>query len=116
MTGPDNGLMIRHIGDKTIVDIEVVNIDFRNSEAIKSQVASLLNQGNKQILLNLGKVTFMDSSGLGVILFCQRACDEAKGKFGVFGVQNYVNNLITLTNLHKAIAIFPAESEATAAV
>ncbi|WP_373532588.1 STAS domain-containing protein [Vampirovibrio sp.] len=102
----------RDSGGKTIVDIETQNVDFRNCEAIKSSVAGFVSQGQKNILLNLSKVNFMDSSGLGVILFCKRACDEAGGSFGAFGLQNYVNNLVNLTNLNKTIDIYNNESEA----
>lgn len=102
----------RQSGSKTVVDIDASNVDFRNSEAIKASVASLVQQGQKNILLNMGKVSFMDSSGLSVILFCKRACDEAGGTFGVYALQNYVNNLVNLTNLHKAISIYPTEAEA----
>lgn len=101
-------------GSKTIVDIDAQNVDFRNCEAIKSSVASLVGQGQKNVLLNLSKVSFMDSSGLGVILFCKRTCEEAGGTFGIYGLQNYVNNLVNLTNLNKAIEIYATESEAIA--
>jgi len=47
-----------------------------------------------------------------VILFCKRTCEEAGGKFGVFGLQSYVNNLVNLTNLNKTIDIFASEAEA----
>lgn len=103
----------RKIGDKTVVDIDAQNVDFRNCEAIKSAVASLVAQGEKQVLLNLSKVNFMDSSGLGVILFCKRTCEEGGGTFGIYGLQNYVNNLVNLTNLNKTIDIFKTEAEAT---
>lgn len=112
MSSDATRILSRQSGNKTVVDIDATNVDFRNSEAIKSSVASLVNQGQKHILLNLGKVSFMDSSGLSVILFCKRACDEAGGSFGVYGLQNYVNNLVNLTNLHKTIPIFKTEAEA----
>jgi len=99
-------------GSKTIVDIDAQNVDFRNCEAIKSSVAGLTAQGQKDILLNLSKVSFMDSSGLGVILFCKRTCEDVGGTFGVYGLQNYVNNLVNLTNLNKAISIYKSEAEA----
>ena len=102
----------RAIGDKTVVDIEGPNVDFRNCEAIKSAVAAMVSQGQANILLNLSKVAFMDSSGLSVILFCKRTCEEANGTFGIFGLQNYVNNLVNLTNLNKTIEIYPSEAEA----
>jgi anti-sigma B factor antagonist len=114
MSSDATKIISRQSGDKTLVDIDASNVDFRNCEAIKSSVASLVSQGQKNILLNLGKVSFMDSSGLSVILFCKRTCDEAGGSFGIFGLQNYVNNLVNLTNLNKTISIFETEAEAIA--
>jgi anti-anti-sigma factor len=106
-------ILSRDSGDKTIVDIEAQNVDFRNCEAIKSSVAGFVSQGQKNIILNLSKVSFMDSSGLSVMLFCKRVCDEAGGTFGAFGLQNYVNNLVNLTNLNKTIPIYASEADAT---
>jgi anti-anti-sigma factor len=108
----ETNIASRDSGTKTIVDIDAQNVDFRNCEAIKSAVAGMVAQGNKNIVLNLSKVNFMDSSGLSVILFCKRTCEEAGGTFGAFGLQSYVNNLVNLTNLNKTIDIFPSESEA----
>lgn len=102
----------RESGLKTVVDIDAQNVDFRNCEAIKSAVAGVVAQGRKDVVLNLSKVTFMDSSGLSVILFCKRACEEAGGTFGAFGLQNYVNNLVNLTNLNKTVNIFISETDA----
>ncbi len=104
----------RQVGGKTIVDVDAQNVDFRNCETIKSAVAGIVAGGQSHILLNLSKVSFMDSSGLSVILFCKRTCEEAGGNFGVFGLQNYVNNLINLTNLHKTIEIYQDETAAVA--
>lgn len=102
----------REIGAKTVVDIDAQNVDFRNCEAIKSAVAGMVAQGQKHIVLNLSQVSFMDSSGLSIILFCKRVCEEASGSFGAFGLQTYVNNLVNLTNLNKTIVIYQNESEA----
>jgi len=111
----DSNINTREAGGKVIVDIETQNVDFRNCETIKSAVASIVSGGKKDILLNLGKVSFMDSSGLSVILFCKRTCEEANGRFAVFGLQSYVNNLVNLTNLNKTIDIYKDENEAVSA-
>ena len=112
MSSDATKIISRNCGSKTVVDIDASNVDFRNTEAIKSSVASLVSQGEKNIILNLGKVSFMDSSGLSVILFCKRTCDEAGGQFGIYGLQSYVNNLVNLTNLNKTISIYQNEAEA----
>lgn len=110
----DTQIATREANSKVIVDVETQNVDFRNCETIKSSVATVVGGGKKDILLNLTKVNFMDSSGLSVILFCKRTCEEAGGTFGVFGLQSYVSNLVNLTNLNKTISIFADEAAATA--
>ena len=110
----DTNITPRQVNGRTVVDIDAQNVDFRNCETIKSAVAGVVASGQKDILLNLSKVSFMDSSGLSVILFCKRTCEEAGGQFGVFGLQNYVNNLVNLTNLHKTISIYQDETAAVA--
>ena len=104
----------RHQNGKAIVDVQTQNVDFRNCETIKASVAGVVSEGQKHVLLNLSQVNFMDSSGLSVILFCKRTCEEAGSKFGVFGLQSYVNNLVNLTNLNKTIDIYKSEPEALA--
>ena len=111
----DTKISSHQAGAKTVVDIDTQNVDFRNCETIKSAVANMVAQGQKDILLNLSKVSFMDSSGLSVILFCKRTCEDAQRTFGVYGLQSYVNNLVNLTNLNKTIDIYKDEAEAQAA-
>ncbi|MBY0404835.1 MAG: STAS domain-containing protein [Cyanobacteria bacterium] len=100
-------------GTRTIVEIDTQNVDFRNCEGIKSAIGNIVNSGKKDIVLNLNKVTFMDSSGLSVILHGKRSCEEVGGTFSVCSLQSYVNNLFNLTSLHKAIKIHPDESDIT---
>lgn len=110
----DTTVATREANSKVIVDVNTANVDFRNCETIKASVASIVSGGQKNIILNLSQVNFMDSSGLSVILFCKRTCEEATGSFGVYGLQSYVNNLVNLTNLNKTIDIYPSEAEAIA--
>jgi anti-anti-sigma factor len=107
----ETSLISRESGDKTILEIDTQNVDFRNCESIKSSVAGIVAGGKKNIVLNLSKINFMDSSGLSVILFCKRACEEAGGTFAICNLQSYVNNLVTLTNLNKTVTIYKDESE-----
>lgn len=106
------GVQTREENGKTIVDIAAQHIDFRNAQQLKSFVANLYEAGHRYVLLNLGQVGFMDSSGLSVLLIGQRSADEHQGTFAVYGVQGYVNNLIELTHLNRVIPICQTEQEA----
>lgn len=112
MTHPEVPVVIRRENDKTVVDIEADNVDFRNAEMLKSMLADLVKQGDKNIILNLNQVNFMDSSGLSVLLSGKRTTEEVGGSFSICGLKGYVNNLINLTNLNKTIAVFQTDTEA----
>jgi len=111
----DIPVTIRQEGAKTVVDLGMDNVDFRNAEALKSLLASLVLEGQAHLVLNFSKVNFMDSSGLSVLLSGKRVAEEAGGTFSICGLQGYVNNLINLTNLHKTITVFPSDAEAVKA-
>ncbi len=62
----------RQVDGVTIVDISGRIELGEESAALRDLVAGLLSEGNKQILLNLGDVHYIDSSGLGAPGQCLR--------------------------------------------
>jgi len=56
----------RQIGGVTIVDIKGRIVLGEESASVRDIVCDLLNKGQKQILLNLGAVGYIDSMGLGL--------------------------------------------------
>ncbi len=104
---------VRQEGSKSVIDVETDNVDFRNAEMLKSMLGDLVQQGQKNLVLNLSQVNFMDSSGLSVLLSGKRVTEEAGGSFSICGLQGYVNNLINLTNLNKTISVYATDLEAT---
>ena len=94
-----------------VIDVNVESFDHRFIDDFKQAINNSLNNSN-EVLLNLETVNFMDSAGLGVILYGQRACAEAGGKFAVCQAQGYVNKLFNLTGVNKAVKIYQSEQEA----
>jgi anti-anti-sigma factor len=99
----------------TIVTLDANSLDYRNAETYKTALANLCSSGQTKILLNLERVSFMDSAGLGVLLFGKRQCENNQGKLSVCNVQGYVNNLFRLTNLDRAMAVYTSEELALTA-
>jgi anti-anti-sigma factor len=105
-------MSIRQASGKTLIDLDIDNVDFRNAEILKSMLSDLVQGGSHHIVLNLKNVNFMDSSGLSVLLTGKRLTEEAGGNFGICNLQGYVNNLVNLTNLNKTISVFSTDYEA----
>ncbi|MDH7576255.1 MAG: anti-sigma F factor antagonist [Bacillota bacterium] len=72
----------------------------------------LKTQGAKHILFNLGGVTFIDSSGLGVILGRYRKVKENGGKVAISNVPPRVTRILELSGITRLIPVYSSESAA----
>ncbi|MGM9572764.1 MAG: anti-sigma F factor antagonist [bacterium] len=71
-------------------------------------------KGIKNLILNLGKVDFIDSSGLGLILGKYKALTERGGKVVAVDLLPVVKKIFELSGLLKIIPIYDTESQAVA--
>ena len=69
------------LGGITLVKF-VGEIDFRNFKTMKEYFSSMLQKGKTKLVVDLGKIDFLDSSGLGVLVSLQA---EAKRKLFLNG-------------------------------
>jgi anti-sigma B factor antagonist len=87
--------------------LQPTHLDYRNTPAIKQALVSAISEKAPNLILNLEHVDFMDSTGLGMLLFMKRHCDGLGGQISMTGLKPYVSNLVCITNLHRAIPILP---------
>jgi len=85
------------------------------AERFKEETNIYIEQGQKRIALDMSKVKFMDSSGLGALISFLKKANKG-GKLGVFGIRKIVFNLLKLTRTYKAFDIYESEEEALAAL
>jgi anti-sigma B factor antagonist len=90
-------------------------IDLHRSPEIKEMIQPLIERKTPRILLDLRKVSYMDSSGLAVFIEAFQRVMGYGGKFGLFGLQESVRNIFEIARLDQVFEIFPDEAAATAA-
>ncbi len=96
----------------TLVTVDIEKLDGTKSPELKSQFVLLNNEGNKNIILDFSTVKYSDSSGLSAILVAKRLCENLGGTFVIFGLQEYVSKLITISQLDSILNITPTLKEA----
>lgn len=102
-------------GDVLIVKIFHEELNASIAEKFKEETSLLVEQGNKYIVLDMSKVKFMDSSGLGALIsFLKKTRNNAD--MTLFGIKKMVFNLLKLTRTNKAFKIYKTRDEAIAAV
>jgi anti-sigma B factor antagonist len=103
----------RNAGDVVILDIEGKILLGQGDVEIKHKLDELLQQGNKSVLLNLAKVPYVDSAGLGEIVRCFTATRKSGGSLKLLAPNQRLIDLLTIT---KLINVFDWYKDETAAL
>ena len=78
----------------------------KSVQLLKENVNSLLENKTVFIVIDLGGVDFIDSSGLGSLVSCLRKANNLKGDIRLTSLQEKIQDLVKLTRLHKVFQIF----------
>ena len=101
-------------------DVVVVRVDGditlgKGSDVIlKDKVNSLLQQGHRKILLDLGKVSYVDSAGLGQLVQIHATTTRQGAALKVLNVTKRLRDLLVVTKLLLVFDTFESEVEALA--
>lgn len=95
-----------------LIEVPFQSIDLEALEKLKNQAEDLFKNGVFSILMDMSKVNYLSSTGLGLLVYINNKCMENGGQFGVFGLQDYTLDMIKLTKLDSVISIYESQSEA----
>ena len=104
-------LKVEKVQDVAVVTLDQDYLDAGNSTEFKKQLKEVDGSANK-IVLDLAKVSFVDSSGLGAILSGLRRATQAGGGLKICGVSQSVKVLFELIGMHKIVQIFDNRDKA----
>lgn len=79
---------------------------------LKAELAIINSEEVKNIIFDVSKSSYCDSSGLSVILVANRICKENNGCMVLCGVQPAVSKLIDISQLNNVLNITPTVNEA----
>jgi len=82
---------------------------------LKSQLADYMSQGNRSIVLDLGSVSFIDSSGLGALVASLKSMGK-DGDLVVSSAQGTVASMFKLTRMDKVFRMYATSDAAVAAL
>lgn len=82
--------------------------NFAVDEAVefREKVNNLISKGEKHFVLNFSNCTFIDSTGLGVLVTTYKKCNEINGSFKIHSINDpQVMKIFKLTRLDKVFEI-----------
>jgi anti-sigma B factor antagonist len=104
----------RKVDGVTIVDLSGRITLGEGSVVLRDTVKDLSSKGDKKILLNLGDVTYIDSSGIGELVSAFTSVRNAGGDLKLLNLTKKVHDLLQITKLYTVFDISDDEASAIA--
>jgi anti-sigma B factor antagonist len=105
----------RMVGDVVIVEVSgKITLGDGGDMALKDKMGSLIQQGQKKVLLNLGDVSYVDSAGLGEIVQSYATVTKNGGALKLLNVTKRIKDLLSITKLLTVFDTFDSEADAVA--
>jgi anti-sigma B factor antagonist len=103
---------VRRVGDVAIVDLNGKITLGENTGILRDELRSLLSQGNKNIILNMKDVGYVDSAGLGELVGAYTTATNQGGAVKLLHLQGKMRDLLQITKLFTIFQAYDDEQTA----
>src|SRR5215470_13125544 len=102
----------RVVGSVTVLDCNGKLVLGDGDTLLKDKIHSLVFQGRKQIVLNMGGVSYVDSSGLGALVASSVTAKSNGGLIKLVSLTKRLHDLLVISKLVNIFETFDSEDEA----
>ena len=102
----------RQVDGVTVLDMSGRITLGEGSVQLRDAVRDLLSKGQKHILLNLGDVTYIDSSGIGELVSAFTTAKNQGGELKLLNLTRKVHDLLQITKLYTVFDVKDDEASA----
>jgi anti-sigma B factor antagonist len=100
------------VGDVSVVDVTGRITLGEGSSALRDLMRELVGKGQKKILLNLGEVSYIDSSGIGELVSGFTTVTNSGGELKLLNLNKRVKDLLQITKLYTVFDVHEDEAGA----
>jgi anti-sigma B factor antagonist len=83
-----------------------------DSQKIEWELAELLKENHRKVVFDLTGVSFLDSSGVGILVVCHARLKKAGGVLRIAGARGMVEETLNMTSVSKIVHCYPTAAEA----
>jgi len=91
-------------GRVTVLGVDETRLDLSNADALKKLFTDMLEQGNR-FVIDMGPVRFLDTYGIGALLWCWMRLNSCQGELRVSSVSGPVRELLELVKVSDILEI-----------
>ena len=108
-------LALAESGDVKIVRVKEPKLTYPNLAPFFAEVRQLVEGGARKVVIDLAAVGYIDSASIGCLMDVRRLLQDRGGVLKLSGLQPRVETMLSMTGVHKIIAVHREESEALTA-
>ena len=105
-------LITRQVGDVSVMDAAGRITLGEGSSVFRETLRELVSKGQKKVLLNLGEVSYIDSSGIGELVSGFTSVTNQGGQLKLLNLNKRVQDLLQITKLYTVFEVFEDEAAA----
>ena len=110
-----------HIQDEEIdADTHVIElggeVDLYTAPEFKERMVQVIEQGKKQVVVDLSKATFIDSTTLGVLVGGVKRLRTNDGQLSLVCSDRNITKIFEITGLDRVFTIYPSREEAVSTI
>lgn len=106
-------ILPRVVDSIPVLDI-IGEVDLYNAKELKEAIDEIVKNQHYEIVINLEKVPFMDSSGIGTLVTSMYKLKKYHGNLKVSGISGSVAKVFKLTGMESHLEVFSSVQEAVA--
>ena len=90
--------------DWTIIEVGG-ELDLNTAPALRQHIDGAIDAGASNVAIEMSKLTFMDSTGLGTLVSVSKRLDERGGRMALIGVEGSPRKVVSITGVDERIPI-----------
>src|SRR5688572_17352895 len=102
----------RTVGDHTVLDVGG-EVDVYTAPRLRERLVELVEQGAKHVVVDLSRVEFLDSTGLGVLVGALKRLRAVNGTLGLVCAHERLLKIFRITALDRVFALYDTVDAAT---
>jgi anti-sigma B factor antagonist len=100
------------VGDVAVIDVAGRITLGEGSSALRENLRDMVSKNQKKILLNLGEVSYIDSSGIGELVSGFTTVTNSGGQLKLLNLNKRVKDLLQITKLYTVFDVHEDEAGA----
>jgi anti-sigma B factor antagonist len=113
--------MSSHVKESSLQDGKIIVLKLKGNfvggdetDELQDKIKKLAESGNEKLVIDLGEVSYLNSSALGVLISAHANYAKRNGKVKLCQLNKNLENLFVITKLSLIFETYPSEMEAVA--